>query len=392
MSDETVIDQVNKKVEAEVARRKRIVRTFPASSFEDALQFARDVYSFGSGQPVRRLSLFDHLNKAPESGQSRQAITNAGKYSLIKGSYSSEFFELTPDAKSVLDEEASPRERARAKIRLAIEQIDPFKKLYERFVGNKLPAKAAMVDAISEFDVSPEAAGEAVDTFIVNLKYVGLLATLSGAERIVTIEHLLDSLPASSMTRTIRAMGETETEPSVVIKKTQIITSEQASFDTTCFYISPLGEDDSEQRRHSDLFLGSFVEPALDQFGLKIVRADAIDKPGVITKQIIEFIVRSRLVVVDLSYHNPNVFYELALRHMMRLPIVQIARASDRIPFDINQMRTIRIDTSDLYSLVPKIESYRAEIASQARRALDASDTVDTPISIYFPGLRVTLS
>ena len=155
MSDETVIDQVNKKVEAEVARRKRIVRTFPASSFEDALQFARDVYSFGSGQPVRRLSLFDHLNKAPESGQSRQAITNAGKYSLIKGSYSSEFFELTPDAKSVLDEEASPRERARAKIRLAIEQIDPFKKLYERFVGNKLPAKAAMVDAISEFDVSP---------------------------------------------------------------------------------------------------------------------------------------------------------------------------------------------------------------------------------------------
>jgi hypothetical protein len=392
MSDETVIDQVNKKVEAEVARRKRIVRTFPASSFEDALQFARDVYSFGSGQPVRRLSLFDHLNKAPESGQSRQAITNAGKYSLIKGSYSSEFFELTPDAKSVLDEEASPRERARAKIRLAIEQIDPFKKLYERFVGNKLPAKAAMVDAISEFDVSPEAAGEAVDTFIVNLKYVGLLATLSGAERIVTIEHLLDSLPASSMTRTIRAMGETETEPSVVIIKTQIITSEQASFDTTCFYISPIGEDDSEQRRHSDLFLGSFVEPALDQFGLKIVRADAIDKPGVITKQIIEFIVRSRLVVVDLSYHNPNVFYELALRHMMRLPIVQIARASDRIPFDINQMRTIRIDTSDLYSLVPKIESYRAEIASQARRALDASDTVDTPISIYFPGLRVTLS
>ena len=224
------------------------------------------------------------------------------------------------------------------------------------------------------------------------MKYVGLLATLSGAERIVTIEHLLDSLPASSMTRTIRAMGETETEPSVVIIKTQIITSEQASFDTTCFYISPIGEDDSEQRRHSDLFLGSFVEPALDQFGLKIVRADAIDKPGVITKQIIEFIVRSRLVVVDLSYHNPNVFYELALRHMMRLPIVQIARASDRIPFDINQMRTIRIDTSDLYSLVPKIESYRAEIASQARRALDASDTVDTPISIYFPGLRVTLS
>jgi hypothetical protein len=102
--------------------------------------------------------------------------------------------------------------------------------------------------------------------------------------------------------------------------------------------------------------------------------------------------VKSRLVVVDISFHNPNVFYELALRHMMRLPIVQIARSLDRIPFDVNQMRTVRIDTSDLYSLVPKIESYRAEIASQARRALESADSVDTPISIYFPTLRASLT
>lgn len=76
---------------------------------------------------------------------------------------------------------------------------------------------------------------------------------------------------------------------------------------------------------------------------------------------------------------------------MMRLPIVQIARQTDNIPFDINQMRTIRIDNSDIYSFVPKLESYRSEIAAQTRRALEAADSVDTPINTYFPGLSVNL-
>jgi hypothetical protein len=105
-----------------------------------------------------------------------------------------------------------------------------------------------------------------------------------------------------------------------------------------------------------------------------------------------EFILRSRLVIADLSFHNPNVFYELALRHAVRLPIVQIVRKADNVPFDINQMRTIQIDNTDLYSFVPKIEVYKSEIAAQARRALEAGQEADTPISIYFPNLKTSLN
>jgi hypothetical protein len=85
------------------------------------------------------------------------------------------------------------------------------------------------------------------------------------------------------------------------------------------------------------------------------------------------------------------VFYELALRHAVRLPIVQIIRAGERIPFDVHQMRTVVVDNRDIYSLVPKIETYRAEIANQVRRALEAEAQVDNPISIYFPGLKISL-
>jgi hypothetical protein len=386
MASKSSIDAANAKVEEEVTRRKRTIRAFPASTFEEALQLATSVFEFGSGQPVRRLSLFDHIGKSPDSGPSRQLITNAGKYGLLKGSYSADFLELTPDGRLSVDEEGPSRERTRAQIRLSIEQIDVFKRLYERFVGNKLPAKAALIDAAKELEVAPDALEEAIDIFIVNLRYLGLLRTLSGADRIVSVEHLLDSLPSSSLLTASHEIIQVDNQ-----RKNQIVTADQALFEATCFYIAPIGEDGSEQRKHSDLFLGSLVEPAMESFGLKLVGADSIDKPGVITKQIIEYIIKSRLVIVDLSFHNPNVFYELAIRHMMRLPIVQIARMSDRIPFDINQMRTIRIDTSDIYALVPRIDSYRAEISSQARRALDSSESVDTPINTYFPGLSVSV-
>ncbi|QQB88041.1 hypothetical protein [Brevundimonas diminuta] len=239
-----------------------------------------------------------------------------------------------------------------------------------------------LIDAAKDAGIEPEHAAEAVDTFVVNLRFAGLLKTLSGAERIISLDMLLSELPAASS-------PSSSSSPSV--PSGSIITSEHAQFESTCFYIAPIGDEGSEPRKHSDLFLGSIVEPALETFGLQVIRADSIDKPGIITRQIIDYIMRSRLVIADLSFHNPNVFYELALRHAIKLPIVQLIRSTDKLPFDVNQMRTISIDTTDIYSLVPRIDSYRAEVANQVRRALEADYVVDTPISTYFPNLTVTL-
>ena len=125
--------------------------------------------------------------------------------------------------------------------------------------------------------------------------------------------------------------------------------------------------------------LGVDVEPAVQEFELVVIRADKIGKPGMISAQIIEHIARARLVVADLSFHNPNVFYELALRHARRLPVVQITRAVDPIPFDLEQFRTVQIDTTDIFSFVPRLESYRAEIANHIRRALSGSGDVENP-------------
>ena len=366
--------------------RTRTQRPFPTCPFEEALEFATGIQKYASGQPIRRLTLFDQLGKSPDSGPSRQLVVNSNKYGLTKGGYSAEQIELTPDGAIAVGDEANVRERTRARVKLAIQDLSVFNNVYERFVNTKLPARSVLGDMMKDIGVSDSLVEEALDTFIVNAQFVGLLQTLSGAERFVTVDHLLDSLPTSSEEKAREAV-----EPGELPEERSLITKSEADFATLCFYITPIGEDGTETRKHSDLFLGSIVEPSLEQFGLRVVRADAIDKPGVITRQIIEYLLKARLVIADLSFHNPNVFYELAIRHAARLPTVQIIRSQDRIPFDLNQIRTVKIDDSDIYSLVPKIETYRSEIASQVRRALDDPDATDNPITTFWPGFKVEL-
>jgi len=234
-------------------------------------------------------------------------------------------------------EDVTGSTKARMRFRLAIESVEVFKTLYETYLGNRLPAQAVLIDKAKEAGVPAEDAAECVETFTVNTKFVGVLRSISGAERLLTIDAVIDDFSRG-------ADQPTDARPEVVRPSARTSTSiggeaPNADFDTACFYITPIGEEGSEERKHSDLFMGALVEPSLTEFGLRLVRTDMIGEAGMITGQIIEHIIHSKLVVVDLSFHNPNVFYELALRHAVRKPIVQISRAADKLPFDIGQVR-----------------------------------------------------
>jgi hypothetical protein len=365
-------------------KRERVNRPFPSSSYGEAEAFAKSVYEFASGNPVRRLILFGHLGKSPDSSASRDLITNSAKYGLTKGSYKAETIELTPESQTIFGERTTLREKAKARVALAVLGVIPFASLYERFKDLKLPARAALIDAAREFGVPDEFLSEGVDTFVLNLKEVGLLQSVAGAERIVTVDHMLDLLPSASG----GTNSNQSTRPPDAHTQTSIITSEQAGYESTCFYVTPIGEEGSTARLHSDLFLSHIVEPALEEFKLRVVRADQIGEPGLITRQIFEYIFKSRLVIADLSFHNPNVFYELAVRHMLKKPVVQITQVGDKIPFDLNQVRTIIVDNTSIYSLIPKLELYRSEIATQVRKALEG-ESADNPISAYYPAFSV---
>ena len=59
-----------------------------------------------------------------------------------------------------------------------------------------------------------------------------------------------------------------------------------------CFVIAPIGEPESEIRRRSDQILRHVIGPAVESRDYYPVRADELDKPGMITSQVIQHVVR----------------------------------------------------------------------------------------------------
>lgn len=362
------------------ASRSRKARPYPASSFTDALPLGEAIMKHAAGDKVRRLTLLQQMDKSPNSGPTKMMITNSGKYGITTGSYAAEYLELTEKGRTAVDSSSSPRERRRAAFTLAVEGVAPFKLLYDQYKGKRLPEREVMKDVLHDSSIEVPDLDECVDTFTVNVKDLDLLRTIGGAETLVSIEQVVEELPSdeggSKPDKQQRPGADTKEAPEVVAAK---------DWKNICFYITPIGSDDSEERKHADLFTSSLVQPALAELGLTLVRADNIGEPGMITSQIIEYLKRSRLAIADLSYLNPNVFYEVALRHALCLPVVQLIRKADRLPFDVNQSRTLVFDTSDIYTLVPKLQTYRSEIANQARKALEDPESVGNPISVFFP-------
>ncbi len=361
--------------------RERKSRPYPASSFSDALPLGEAIMKHAAGEKVRRLTLLQKMDKSPNSGPTKMMITNSGKYGITNGSYAAEYLELTELGRSSVDSTVAPRVSRKAKFDLAIEGIPPFKLLYDHYKTKRLPEREIMKDVLKDSTIEVPDLDECVDTFTVNVKDLDLLRTIGGAETLISIEQVTDELPAGESKQKQSSSQSTVSE----VKVHSSSENTQRDWNKICFYITPIGDPESEQRKHSDLFMSALVQPALDELGLRVVRADQIGDPGLITTQVLEYLKRSKLAIADLSYLNPNVFYEVALRHALRLPVVQFIRKADRLPFDVNQSRTLVFDTSDIYSLVPKLQTYRSEIATQARKAIEDPESVGNPVSIFYP-------
>lgn len=106
----------------------------------------------------------------------------------------------------------------------------------------------------------------------------------------------------------------------------------------------------------------------------EVTRADEIDDEGLITHHIIERLLEDDLVVADLTSLNPNVFYEVAVRHAVRKPIVHLITAGEEIPFDIANMRAVSyaLDDPDL------LESAQEELDRKVK-AIEDADWVAAP-------------
>ena len=372
------------------AGRRRGRKPYPTLAFEETLKLAQGIMKHAAGHPVRRLTLLQQMKMDAGSRTTRDLISNSVKYGLTQGHHSADELKLTEKGRIIVSSTSRQRERQQVIFELAIEGIDEFSRLYQKFKGHPMPSLEVMQDELEELDLVDRR--QCVDLFVGNSKFVGLLRTIDGAQHILSIEDALDELAREKPTTdgiAVNGKAQVSEEPA---------DTTGVDFERVCFFIAPIGDDKSEkegekeQRKHSDMIFTAFVRRALEEQNLEVVRADKISKPGMISGQIIESVLKSRLVVADLSFHNPNVFYELCLRHVIGKPTVHIIRKGDKIPFDIGNFRTIEIAMDDKYQLVAELDSYRAEIANQVRQVLVAGHSRDNPILTFCPSARFVMN
>lgn len=145
-------------------------------------------------------------------------------------------------------------------------------------------------------------------------------------------------------------------------------------YEKICFIITPIGAENSPTRKKTDGLINNVIKPVCKELGLKAVPAHEIDKPGSITRQVIQHIMYSKMVLANLTGLNPNVMYELAIRHAAKLPIVCLAEEGTLLPFDITTERTI-FYTDDMYGAVKLLPDLKSKIESAIE-----DDNIDNPI------------
>jgi len=107
-----------------------------------------------------------------------------------------------------------------------------------------------------------------------------------------------------------------------------------------CFVIMPFEQD-------LDELYEQVIKPVVEKCGLTCKRADEIKSTREVMDDIVESICRARVIVADLTWQNPNVFYELGIAHTLGKETILISqRAITTIPFDLYHIRRIEYENT----------------------------------------------
>jgi len=149
----------------------------------------------------------------------------------------------------------------------------------------------------------------------------------------------------------------------------------------TCFVICPIGDEGSAERKWSDDLLECIITPVVEKMGYqKPIRADHINESGIVTRQIVDLLIDSDLVIADLSYRNPNVCYELAVRHVAKKPFIHLIKIGHKIPFDTSSNRTISVDI-DIRSARKAMEELERHIKSIDEGNVETDNPIGTALT-----------
>ena len=132
------------------------------------------------------------------------------------------------------------------------------------------------------------------------------------------------------------------------------------------FVAMPFGR---QQDIDFDAVYGDCIRPALESAGFEVFRADQAQRAGDIREDMFQELLLVDLVLADLSIDNPNVWYELGVRHALRARGVLLVQSGDRPyqPFDTYTDRKLRYHLKDGVPDPAYLDADRRALAEMAR-------------------------
>lgn len=174
-----------------------------------------------------------------------------------------------------------------------------------------------------------------------------------------------------------------------------------------CFLVMPYGTGNeyNDGEEESEFILSDIIKPAVENaliefqkrfpdsadFSLEVIRELEDTKPGSITENIIRHVSEAYLTIVDLTGHNPNVFFELGVRFALkRNGTILLTQDSRKLPFNIRNFRTV-----DYRPKFGGIDRARKELKKAILRTLEMlknqpTKTTDSLVFQALPDLRVS--
>jgi len=155
-----------------------------------------------------------------------------------------------------------------------------------------------------------------------------------------------------------------------------------------CFVIMPFGTKKDPSGGPDidfDAIYEQAIRPAIEDAKMEPIRADEERTGGIIHKPMYERLILCDFAIADLTTGNPNVFYELGVRHAVKPhTTVAIFDQRQKPPFDLNLLRSLPYDASKLSDLAPSLSKRLSEMRDVAYR----DDAIDSPLFQLLEGYR----
>ena len=143
------------------------------------------------------------------------------------------------------------------------------------------------------------------------------------------------------------------------------------------------GVPQTERTIEFDEVWNGVVRPAIPP-DWEAKRADELHKPGLIDQLYTEWLLEADVVLADLTFANPNVYYELGIRQALsQKSTVLIAQKDTALPFDVRNQAVVHYD----YFHAPSLPKFHAALTSALAAA--AASPRGSPVHTFLPGLFV---